>query len=59
MNEDKCLYCGSGEFKEYNQGPDAVVFEKDKKIFKSRKSLNYEICTKCGTVKRIYINLER
>ncbi len=56
MINDKCLHCGSKEFEEYSQGPDAAVFSEHKKgLFKERKTLYYEICKDCGTVKRIYV----
>lgn len=52
----ECQQCGSKEFEKYRQGPDAVVYSRKRKgLFKERKRLNYEICTNCGTVKRIYI----
>jgi len=56
MVNDKCQQCGSQIFEEYSQGPDAVVFSEQRKgLFKERKTLHYEICKKCGTVKRIYV----
>jgi len=59
MLKEECPYCGYQMFEEYRQGPEAVVSSKKRKgLIKERKLLNYEICKKCGTVKRIYVSLK-
>jgi uncharacterized Zn finger protein len=57
VDEKVCQYCGSEEFEVYHQGPDGAVFSTVRKgLIKPRKTLNYLICIRCGTVKRIYIS---
>ena len=50
------MECGATEFEEYKQGPDSILYSKKRKgLFGKRVILDYEICVKCGTVNRIYV----